>query len=361
MAIDELILRELEGEAPTETNTEEVAVTTEASGVSEEMVKPAEQDVEAASTEDKKVLKAEETEGVEENKVLDKHKIDYHQFLSEHEDTFSKYFKEKNTDYTKLSADQLAEMKFKKDNPTLSDEDIKEELSDKYGIGLERKSENADDYDSDEDLKEAKDFNKNLTKAQRELKKDAPKFAQEFEESKAVISLPDLEIDLPNVEVNPEEFVREYIEQSTTKAKDHTEKVWQPLVEKEVSELSEIILEIAVENGDNKEVIPVKYSLSESDKQAFKEKMNGYIADDYDNRTYVNEKGEADLKKFFSAKAKEMYVDKIIAVAVREATTKLKSDIYKKEFVNYTDEVRDVAPTGQPDDVENFILNRQRN
>lgn len=360
--IDELVLREnglieeetSEQTATTEQTTEEVAST--------------EQPTAETTTTEEGINTTEETVTEQVEEKPSKVKVEYKSWLEENEKNLFTYLKEKNTDYGSLDADKLAELKIRKDNPNLSDADVKAELAERYGIGQQKLSENIEDYnDLDEDeakelVKEAKAHNKELDKLARNLRKDAPTYAKEFEEGKGSITLPDFEMELPNVEkAKPEEIVDVFLQEQEKQQKEHTEKVWQPLVKKEVSELSEITTDITIQNGDNKEVITVKYSLSEEDKKAFEDKMNGYVSDEYDNRVYVNEKGEADFKKFFHSKAKEMYVDKIVAVAVREATTKLKTDIYKKEFVNYTDEVRDVAPSGQKDDIENYLLNRQRN
>ena len=91
-------------------------------------------------------------------------------------------------------------MQLKKANPHLSDEDIKEELADKYGIGLQKLSENIDDYADDVELKEAKAYNKQLDKLSRQLKKDAPLIAKEFEDYKQTLNLPEFEFELPKIE-----------------------------------------------------------------------------------------------------------------------------------------------------------------
>lgn len=360
--IDELVLREngLLEDKPTEeaTTTEEVK---------EEAVNTSETKEEEIHTEEKKE-EEKPTEPINVEETPSKVKIDYKNWLEENEENLYTFLKEKNTDYNSLDAEKLAEIKIRKDNPNLSDEDVKAELADKYGVGVNKLSEDLDDYsdleeaEAKEQVRLAKAHNKELDRLSRNLRKDAPAYAKEFEEGKGNVTLPDFEFELPKVEsAKPEEIVDVFLQEQEKQHKEHTEKVWQPLVEKEVSELSEITTDVTIENGDNKEVITVKYSLSDEDKQNFKQKMNGYVSDEYDNRVYVNEKGEADYKRFFQSKAKEMYVDKIVAVAVKEATTKIKSDIYKKEFVNYTDDVKDVAPNGQKDDIENFLLNRQRN
>src|SRR5690606_5534518 len=85
------------------------------------------------------------TEVVEEKKPS-KLKVDYTEFLNSHREAIETYHRELNVDYSKLSAEELIEKQMKLKYPMLSDQDIKDEMKEKYGLGVDMDDLDSEDY-----------------------------------------------------------------------------------------------------------------------------------------------------------------------------------------------------------------------
>lgn len=284
----------------------------------------------------------------EEPKTAEKQKIDYTQWLTENEDTIKKYLNEKDKDYSKLPSEQLAEMKIRKENPHFSDQDIKEELSEKYGIGLEKLSENIADYeDFDEDeakelIKEAKIHNKNLAKLQRELKKDAPSFASEFEEAKSNISLPEFEIEAPKIEQQKPLTIEEQYEEIQKQAEVYKNEQWIPQLKQAIDSFESIQEEVEYEDNGNKVVLNVDYKLSETDKKGFLEDYGDYIVTVKDQENYQT------LEGFLKDKVRSKVVTKLLTTVAKESAARARESFVKNNLLNYDDSnKRQYVPQGE--------------
>lgn len=293
-------------------------------------------------------------EAVVEAPVIEKKKIDYNQFLQDNDDVFSQYYKEKNTDYTKMSVDKLAEIKIKRDNPTLSEEDVKAELEDKYGIGLQKLSENAEDYLEEEDYKFAKDHNKRLAKLQRELKKDAPLIANEFEEAKKSITLPEFELDF---EASTEKLTDEqYIKKIQEEGEAYKSNVWIPELKKGLEAFESIKQQIEYEDNGSKVVLDVDYKLSDKDKAELIDELQDYVVTAKDQERYQ------DLDGFLKDKAPAKYMQKLMTTVAKEAAAKARANFVKNDLMNFDDSPRNSGSADTEIDFAKAVFaNKTRN
>jgi hypothetical protein len=348
----EMLSKEVEGYEPTQ--TEQVTSEETTAEATQEVTEQVE--VTNEVTEQTEATQVEE-QVEEEVKQPKKIELDTKDWLESNEDKLFKYLKEKKTDYSSLKAEELVALKFKQDNPELSDEDIKEELADKYGIGLERKVIDEDLMDEDE-IAQAKAFNKTIDKLNRQLKKDAPQAQEYFKQLKESLELPKFEFELPEVEapvVNTEEVLRSYEEEIIKQAQEFRETQWTPTVKENVQKIESVSKKIEVEIEGESVIIEVNYKPSEADKKQLEEYMIGYVANDHDNANYVDTNNVVDFQRLFNDKAQTLLSDKIMKSAIVDALAKQKSAIYKKQ-VNYTDTVRNTAPIETPD-LEQELMN----
>lgn len=270
----------------------------------------------------------------EEPRPTEKKKIDYNKFLEEHDDVFSQYYKEKSTKYNEMAAEKLAEIQIRKANPHLSESDIKEELADKYGVGLERYSENADDYDDPDELKQAKLENKALDKLQRQLKKDAPLIAKEFEDGKQSITLPEFELDFDSPQsgeqLSDDDYIKKFEEQGEAYKKD----VWIPELKKTLESFDSIKEQVEYEDNGNKVVLDVDYKLSDKDKEELISELQDYIVTGKDRERYQ------DLDGFLKDKAPAKYYHKLMTTVAKEAAAKARASFVNNDLLNYDDSPR---------------------
>lgn len=271
---------------------------------------------------------------VEEPKPVEKKKIDYNKFLEENDEVFSKYYQEKNTKYNEMPPDKLAELQIRKANPHLSEEDIKDELADKYGVGATVYSEKDEDYDDPDELKEAKRINKETAKLQRQLKKDAPLFAKEFEENKQSITLPEFEMDFEaqqsGEQLSDEDYIKKFEEQGETYKND----VWIPELKKTLESFESIKEQVEYEDNGNKVVLDVDYQLSNTDKEELLSELQDYIVTGKDRERYQ------DLDGFLKDKAPAKYYQKLMTTVAKEAAAKARASFVKNDLLNYDDSPR---------------------
>ena len=275
-----------------------------------------------------------EEEAIAEPPALEKKKIEYNKFLEDNDDVFSNYYKEKNTNYSDMAADKLAEMQIRKASPHLSDADIKEELADKYGVGLARNSENEDDYEDAEDFKQAKLDNKALDKLQRQLKKDAPLMAKEFEDGKQSIILPDFEMDFEAPKANIAKTDEEYIQELQEKGDTYKKDVWIPELKKALESFENIKQQVEYEDNGSKVVLDVDYKLSDGDKEELINELQDYIVTGKDRERYQ------DLDGFLKDKAPAKYYQKLMTTVAKEAAAKARANFVKNDLLNYDDSTR---------------------
>ncbi len=286
----------------------------------------------------------------------EKLKVDYKEWFSQNEETFHKYLKEKNTDYSQMSSEALMEMKFRQENPHLSNEDIKEELSDKYGIGQSKMSEDIADYENDdsdgkEELKEAKAFNRELARKQRELKKEVPSLVKQFEEAKANIQLPEFEIDAPKkVEEVKQMTAEEQYEELQRQAETYKNEQWIPQLKQSIDSFESVKTEVEYEDNGDKVVLNVDYKLSEADKKELLEEYGDYIVTAKDQEKYQ------DLDGFLKDKAPAKVLSKLLKTVAKEASAKARESFVKNDLLNYDDGIRRQTTTqGELSFAEKFL------
>jgi hypothetical protein len=218
---------------------------------------------------------------------------------------------------------------------------------------------------TDDEIAEAKSFNKNIDKLNRQLKKDAPQAQEYFKQIKESLEIPKFEYQLPEVEapvVNTEDMYKNYEEDIIKQAQEYREQSWIPTVKENIQKIDSVSKKIEVEIEGETVILEVNYKPSQSDKVQLEQFMAGYVANDHDNTNYVDANNVADLPRLFQDKAKDLFSDKIMKSAIIDALAKQKEAIYKKQ-VNYTTDIRDSKPVSEAMNEEQELMNffKQKN
>lgn len=294
------------------------------------------------------------TEQVEEV-VSNKVKIDVNDWLSSHEDNLFEYLKEKKTDYNSLSPEEIVSLKLRKDNPEFSEEDIKEELADKYGIGLQKKV--IDDTMLDEEIEEAKNYNKSIDKKLRQLKKDAPSYLQEFNKLKESLTIPELEyeIQIANEQqksLTPEEQEQLILEQT----KEYREKTWLPELSKAFESVPSVKKNVEFEYNGETYTVEVDYKLSDQEKKEYADELSYYVVNQRDQEKYK------DVLGFVQDKVSSLMQDKLLKTLAREVASTVQKKFVKENIVNFDDSGKRqaVRPEGEGDFATNFFQSNSR-
>jgi len=290
----------------------------------------------------------EEIAPVEEQAVVEapaKIKVNFKEQFESKEQEIYNYLKEKNTDYSSLKAEDLVTLKFKQANPEFSEEDVKAELADIYGIGVEKIEINIDEM-GDEEIAEAKLHNKTVDRLQRNLKKEAKQAENYFNEIKQGLQMPDLELELDN-EAKPvadeQGIIQKYEEDYTKQIQEEKEGVWIPEVKRLLKEVDSIKKLVEFDDNGSKVVIEVDYKLTDEEKQQSLQFLSDHIVTPYDRETY------ADVQGLVQGKVAEMNYDKLLKVAIRDAYIKGRTDYVKDKVINYDDKPKTVAGTFEVD------------
>ena len=286
---------------------------------------------------------------VEEQAVIEevpaKIKVNFKEQFESKEQEIYNYLKEKNTDYSSLKAEDLVTLKFKQANPEFSEEDVKAELADIYGIGVEKIEINIDEMDDDQ-IAEAKLHNKTLDRLHRNLKKEGKQAENYFNEIKQGLQMPDLELELDNEAkpvVNEQDFIENYNSNLTQQIQKEKEEVWIPEVKKFVEGVESIKKLVEFDDNGSKVVIEVDYKLTNEEKQQSIQFLSDHIVTPYDIETY------ADVQGLVQGKVAEMNYDKLLKVAIRDAYIKGRTDYVKDKVINYDDKPKTVAGTFEVD------------
>src|SRR5690606_29535425 len=121
-------------------------------------------------------------------------------WLDEHKDAIRKYIEETSTDYSQLAPEDLVRRKLAKDNPDWTEQEVADELRDKFGIGLSKKEINEDEM-TDAEIAEVKRYNEEvdrlLSKGSRTLKAEAKEALEFFNKQKEELQLPEFEYEAP--------------------------------------------------------------------------------------------------------------------------------------------------------------------
>src|SRR5690606_26895403 len=115
-------------------------------------------------------------EVVSEEAVVEETKptFDPKSWLEENEDSLLSYLQAKRTDYSSMDNATVVKNKLTADHPEWDDQEIAQELADKFGVGL-KKIEIDREQMTDEEIKEAESINKSIERGQRLLKTEAHK------------------------------------------------------------------------------------------------------------------------------------------------------------------------------------------
>ena len=103
-----------------------------------------------------------------------------------------------------MSPEEVLKKSFKLKYPGLSEEDIQEELSERYGVGVD-----TEDLDSEELVA--------FKAKQRKMKIDATDSIKDLEAYRDGLTLPEFEIDLPAVEKQETVNLESFLEEQKTK------------------------------------------------------------------------------------------------------------------------------------------------
>lgn len=336
-------------EVKSEIKTEEIKA--------DEVITDTKVEEEIKSVEDVKVdeeVKADAVEDAAPSKV----EVDYQGWLTENEGTILQYLREKNTDYSTLPKEDLVRLKLKQDNPHFSDEDVSEELADRYGLGLKPVTIDEDNM-TVEEIEEAKRENKKLQALQargsRLIKTDAAQAAKFFEDQKAGITLPKFEIDAPKVEkaVFNEDA---YTKQVQDKAQEYKEKNWIPTLQKVIDPLESITEQVEYEDNGNKVVLDVNYKLSKDEKDAVLQDLADYMGKPSDEQ-YVDAQGNPDVQRFVQDRVKELNFKKLLKTVAKEAAALARKEFVKNDLINFSDDgkQRGVAEKQEQDFATSFF------
>ena len=302
---------------------------------------------------------------VEPVKVKDKVKVSLKDYVEQYQDNLNNYFKYKNLDVDNMSSEELVKFKLKQEHPSWSDEDIKDELRDTYGLGLKEKQIPEDALD--EEIEKINDHNERIKerirRGERLMKADVEKSKKLLKEEQSKLELPEVELDV-ELDASPEKVIEQYNQQLIEQNTKFLEEIWKPNITEAVSKVGGFKqpLEIDVQNGD-KVVSELNYKLTTEQKSTLTDYLSSYQSHPSDEQYVVNkETGEIDFQRFVSDKAMSLFAKDIIKASVKEAVAKVKEKLVKEEMINFQEEPRRVAKTGSNKDfaVQTFERFAQR-
>lgn len=268
-----------------------------------------------------------------------KEEIDYKDWFSNNKDTLYEYLKETNTDYKQLSAQELVEKKLRADNPQFDEQDIQQELQERYGVGLTKIEINPDVMD-DLEIAEAKLHNKEVdklvSKGNRSLKKDSAEALDFFESKKGSIELPKFEIERQAAVKEQTLSIEDYFAEQQVVAQEFKEKEWIPQLKQVIDPFTSITKNVEYEDNGNKVVLSVDYKLSEGEKGEILAGLSDYIQQPTDQK-YFDADGNPDVHRFVQDKSAEMHLEKLLRTVAKEAAAKARQDFVKNDLVNFDD------------------------
>lgn len=262
-------------------------------------------------------------------------------WLEENEGTLRTYLEYKNTDFQAMSPEEVVERKLRKDNPEWTEEDIRSELRDKYGLGLTKVDINEDDMTSDE-IKEAKEVNRLVEQGSRQLKSAAKEAREFFEEEKKSLKAPEINIQTPDVD----DYLQTVLKEEQEKAiKQHES--WKAMVDPSVSKLTTIKRTLTFEDNGAPVELTVDYKLSEKQKEQLAKYLHNYSGHPEADKSYIQEDGSVKIDQFSEDKAALLFHEQMMISALKEYGAKVRASLVKKDLLNHDDGVRNAthAPT----------------
>jgi len=259
----------------------------------------------AEEVEETEEVKAPEEEAKSQEPEVKAEKFDYNAWIEENENALETYLRYKKTDFSAMDPKEAVALKLKRDNPEWTEADVKAELRDKYGVGLERVEIDEDNMTSEE-IKEAKEINRLVERGERLLKSDAKVAKEFFEEEKKNIALPELKIPEPDVEG----YLNKIIEEEQEKVKQQYES-WKKTVDSGIGKLTTVKRTIQFEDNGAPVELTVDYKLSDKQKEQLTEYLHSYTGHPVADKVYLNEDGSVKIDQLAADKAALLYHDKI--------------------------------------------------
>lgn len=232
----------------------------------------------------------------------------YEEWFAENEAKLKEYLVEKDRDYKSMKPEDLLRLKYERENPDLSKEEVAGLLADDYSLG-EAKIEIDRDIMDDDQIKAAEAHNKAIDKSLRKLNADAKKAAKEFDSLKESLERPVYKV--PEAKQDPTEkyTVEEFTKMQEKEAEDFQKqqeeqvKIWTDLVNSNVNMVekfrySDVEVEVTKEEHD-----AIKYGVL-----TFQPPANKALE-------YADEKGNVLWDKVTNEVAKSILLDKLIAKA----------------------------------------------
>lgn len=270
-------------------------------------------------------------------------------YIEANKETLKKFLELSDLDVSNISAEDAVRRKIKSDNPYFTEQDVEDEMYDKYSIGKQLEVID-EDNDSLDEIEEKKRRNALLEKeiriGQRELKKDSVSAYKHLEDLKtSEVELPEWEFQIPVTESpkSQEELIQEFTQAQQQEIEKVKNEWWIPTVNKSISEVGSIKETIETEINGDKVVFEVNYDLSDADKQDLGKYLGDYNVSDEEAGRYSNN-GQADIKSFVSDKAKERFRKQVLSLAVKEGVNRALGKFVKEEIANHNPTAPSRAP-----------------
>lgn len=326
---------------------EEAQKETEEEVKKEETNEETKEELQEVTKEEAVVEKPEEKETEEVVNTPEKLKVDYLEFLKNHKSTIEAYETEKSADYSKMSPEEVLKKSFKLKYPGLSEEDIQEELSERYGVGVD-----TEDLDSEELVA--------FKAKQRKMKIDATDSIKDLEAYRDGLTLPEFEIDLPAVEkqetVNLESFLEEQKTKQLEVEKEWREKEWTPAIKQSANSLDKITHTVNLEGLGE---ISVDVDLSAEDKENVTKYLSDWIYHPEDQK-FVDKDGNPDISGFVQERSSIVLLNKIVEKVATAAVAKAKEVHFKKEVINFTQDTKRADIATHQDESEFSLVDSLR-
>ena len=286
--------------------------------------------------------------------------IDVNEYLQNHQETVLKVLQEKSTDYSKMDNATALRVKLKNENPEWSDDDVTDELNDRYAVGKEKIVVDPENMDEDQ-IAAAKEHNKSIDAATRLLKKDGKDAKTQLAEAVATLALPEFEYEVDaDAPVDVESLMATRAQEFEEGMAKTRNEVWIPALTTAINTVDAISEEISYEADGLASTIKVDLSLTKEDKEAILKELAVYQASP-DDEKYMD--GDVvDYPRFIKDKSEVIQRKKMYSAIAKQAAEKATQDYIRKNVVNYTTGVRNVAsPASQTTDPALGIWKNNKN
>lgn len=284
------------------------------------------------------------TDDVVDDVVVDTKKkviVDLDTYLQTNQELVLQVLREKSTDYSAMSNEDALRLKLSKENPEWSAEDVADELSERFGVGLQKITIDKEAMDADE-IKEAESHNRKVDAATRLLKKEGSLAKAELAEAVKDLKLPELEYEVeaetPDVDAALAEHLR-LGEEAIQKSRDE---VWVPALNEAFKAVDKISEKVEYEADGVAIALDVDLALTPEDKASIVADLATYQATEKDSK-YLDAQGNVDYGSFVKDKSEVLVRKKMYAAIAKSAHEKGKQDFIRNDVVNFSNGVRNTA------------------